>query len=96
MPIYEYECAKCDEIKEILHPITAVPPEKCTECGGKLERLFSSSALNLGRYVSATAERHTRTLSVAQNARKEGQRLAEHAKKTGIKYDDLFEDHDHQ
>lgn len=32
MPIYEWRCLKCGEVKEVLSPCT---PSVCLKCGGK-------------------------------------------------------------
>ena len=94
MPIYEYKCASCFGIFEVLQAIGAAPPEGCSRCGGRLERIPSSPSTNFNRYTSRSAERNSK-LSVTQQARKEGERLIAHSKKTGIPLKDLFEDHDH-
>jgi putative FmdB family regulatory protein len=94
MPIYVYQCESCGGEFEVLRAISAAPLERCSECGGKLERIFSSPSLNLGHFTSRSAERHAK-LTVEQQARKEGERLTEHAKRTSIPLDQLFEDHDH-
>lgn len=47
MPIYEYQCKKCEGVFEILHGFNEDPPKKCDECGGKLEKLISLSAFHL-------------------------------------------------
>jgi len=49
--------------------------------------------VNLNKFTSRSVERHSK-LSVEQQARKEGERLIEHSKKTGIALNDLFEIHD--
>ena len=46
MPIYEFECSKCDDIQEILLGINEKAPKKC-ECGGKLKKLISLSSFQL-------------------------------------------------
>ena len=46
MPIYEFECSKCDDIQEILWVSMKKPPKKC-ECGGKLKKLISLSSFQL-------------------------------------------------
>ena len=46
MPIYEFECNKCDEIQEILLGVNEKSPKKC-ECGGKLKKLISLSSFQL-------------------------------------------------
>lgn len=95
MPIYEYQCGSCEEIFEAMQTISAPPLTECADCGGKLERIFSAPSLNVGHYVSGTAEQHTRKLNVQQQAKQEEERLMKHAEQTGIKYSDLFEDHEH-
>jgi len=95
MPIYEYQCESCEGVLEALQTISAPPLTECAECGGKLDRIFSPPSLNVGRYVSGTAERHTRKLNVMQQAKQEEERLKKHSEQTGVRYSDLFEDHEH-
>lgn len=47
MPIYEYECKKCESVFEILQDFNDKPVRKCEECGGRLKRLISVSAFHL-------------------------------------------------
>ena len=50
MPIYEYKCQKCGEHFEVNQPITGKPLKKHNneaKCGGKVEKLISSSAFHL-------------------------------------------------
>lgn len=47
MPIYEYQCQKCEGIFEILQGFNDKPARKCEECGGRLKRLISVSAFHL-------------------------------------------------
>ena len=47
MPIYEYECKKCEGVFEILQGFNDKPVRKCEECGGRLKRLISVSAFHL-------------------------------------------------
>ena len=94
MPIYEYECQSCSTQFQVLHAMSDAGPKSCSDCGGRLERIPSRPSTNVGRFTSASAERNSK-LSVDQQARKEGARLVEHSKKTGVRLSDLFEDHDH-
>lgn len=41
MPIYEYQCKKCDKIFEEFHGANDKAPKNCRECGGDLKRIFS-------------------------------------------------------
>jgi putative FmdB family regulatory protein len=55
MPIYEYECAKCGHIHEIMQKMSEKPLTKCPDCSGKLHKLISQSAFHLkgsGWYVT--------------------------------------------
>ncbi len=47
MPIYEYECKKCEGVFEIFQGFNDQPATKCEECGGKLKRLISLSSFHL-------------------------------------------------
>lgn len=57
MPIYEYECQKCNTTFEMIQPISAKPLKKHVEngCNGKVQRLVSASGFILkgsGWYVN--------------------------------------------
>ena len=47
MPIYEYQCQKCEGVFEILQGFDEKPARKCEECGGRLKRIISLSAFHL-------------------------------------------------
>ncbi len=75
--------------------MSAAPPGLCPDCDGQLERLYSPTSLNFGGFTSRAAERRSKKLTVEQQAKQEQDRLVEHSKKTGVSYNDLFEDHEH-
>jgi putative FmdB family regulatory protein len=55
LPLYEYRCEKCGKIVEKIQKFSDPPLKKCEFCGGKLERLVSSSAIQFkgsGWYVN--------------------------------------------
>jgi putative FmdB family regulatory protein len=55
MPIYEYRCAKCGNVFEVLQKFSDSPLKKHEKCGGKVERLISASGFHLkggGWYVT--------------------------------------------
>lgn len=55
MPIYEYECQKCQARQEVYQKVNDKPPKKCIKCGGKLERMVSAPAIQFkgsGWYVT--------------------------------------------
>ena len=55
MPIYEYECQKCQARQEVYQKVNDKPSRKCSKCGGKLERMISAPAIQFkgsGWYVT--------------------------------------------
>ncbi|MEE8349686.1 MAG: FmdB family zinc ribbon protein [Acidobacteriota bacterium] len=55
MPLYEHRCEKCGEITETIQKFSDPPLTTCEACGGKLERLLSSSSIQFkgsGWYVN--------------------------------------------
>ncbi|MBF0457784.1 MAG: zinc ribbon domain-containing protein [Nitrospirae bacterium] len=55
MPVYEYKCDRCDVILEKVQKITDEPLKECSECGGPLRKLISSTSFVLkgnGWYVT--------------------------------------------
>jgi putative FmdB family regulatory protein len=47
MPIYEYQCKKCETVTERIHGMNDAPVVKCPSCGGKADRKMSSGAFVL-------------------------------------------------
>jgi putative FmdB family regulatory protein len=47
MPIYEYECSKCQRRFDYLQTMSEPPKTKCEACGGKLERMISPAGFIL-------------------------------------------------
>ena len=59
MPIYEYECKKCGQIKEVFQKFSDKPLTRCKQCSGKLHKLISHSSFHLkgtGWYVTDYAK----------------------------------------
>ena len=55
MPIYEFQCKKCNAHIEVFQKISDKPPTKCRKCGGRLEKLISAPAIQFkgsGWYVT--------------------------------------------
>lgn len=55
MPLYEYQCKKCERRLEKIQKFSDPILTKCEHCGGKLERLISSPAIRFkgsGWYVN--------------------------------------------
>ncbi len=55
MPLYEYKCAKCRNVFEVLQKFSDQPLTVHKDCGGALERLISPSVFQFkgsGWYVT--------------------------------------------
>ncbi len=47
MPIYEYECQKCNKVTEAWQNVSDEPLTSCPDCHGSLKKLISSSSFQL-------------------------------------------------
>jgi putative FmdB family regulatory protein len=45
MPIYEYQCTKCNDRTEVIQKFTDPPYPECDKCGGELKKLMSAPAI---------------------------------------------------
>lgn len=55
MPLYEYKCSKCDQVFEVIQKFSDEPLTVHEACGGQVERLLSSPALQFkgsGFYIT--------------------------------------------
>lgn len=55
MPIYEYQCKKCEAVVEAIQKMADPPLTKHAGCGGKLDRIMSLTSFQLkgeGWYVT--------------------------------------------
>ncbi len=71
MPIYEYECRKCNAHTEVFQKMSDKPPAKCANCGGRLDKLISASAIQFkgsGWYVTDYAGNGRRAAEKAERA----------------------------
>lgn len=60
MPLYEYRCLKCGSHFEKIQKFSDPPVATCEKCGGKVERLLSSPAIQFkgsGWYVTDYARK---------------------------------------
>ena len=61
MPIYEYGCAKCGHVMEVLQKMTDPAPAKCENCGSKrVSRVMSRTSFQLkgdGWYITDYARK---------------------------------------
>jgi putative FmdB family regulatory protein len=77
MPIYEYQCRKCNAHVEILQKITDKPLTKCGKCGGRLEKQWSSTSFQLkgtGWYVTDYAAKKAETKEEGKKSDTEGKK----------------------
>ena len=60
MPLYEYRCLQCDAHFEKIQKFSDLPIRTCEICGGRLEQLLSSPAIQFkgsGWYVTDYARK---------------------------------------
>jgi putative FmdB family regulatory protein len=60
MPLYEYQCQACGRRLERIQKFSDPPLETCPHCGGKLEKLISSPAIQFkgsGFYITDYARK---------------------------------------
>jgi putative FmdB family regulatory protein len=60
MPLYEYQCQACGRRLERIQKFSDPPLETCPHCGGKLEKLISSPAIQFkgsGWYITDYARK---------------------------------------
>ena len=59
MPLYEYKCSGCGQVFEIIQRFSDAPLTQHESCGGSVERLLSTSALQFkgsGFYINDYAK----------------------------------------
>src|SRR5713101_3461211 len=55
VPLYEYECVKCDRRTEKIENVNGPHLKKCPDCGGRVERMLTAPAIQFkgsGWYVT--------------------------------------------
>ena len=60
MPLYEYECADCGHLTEVLQRLSDPPLTECPKCGGSMKKLLSAPAFQFkgtGWYVTDYARK---------------------------------------
>jgi len=64
MPIYEYECRKCQAHTEAFQKLSDKPLTRCKKCGGRLEKVISAPAIQFkgsGWYVTDYSNKATKS-----------------------------------
>lgn len=62
MPLYEYQCDACGNRFEKIVQFSDPPLETCPSCGGKVQKLFSSPAIQFkgsGWYITDYAKKNS-------------------------------------
>ena len=75
MPIYEYLCKKCGRQFERIQKFSDKPLKTCEQCGGALERLLSSPAIQFkgsGWYVTDYARKSSGETASKSEAKSDG------------------------
>ena len=60
MPIYEYQCRRCEHRFELIQKFFDKPRKRCPECSGTVDRLISPPAIRFkgsGWYVTDYANK---------------------------------------
>jgi len=67
MPIYEYQCTKCNDRTEVIQKFTDPPYAACEKCGGEVRKLMSAPAIQFKGsgfyktdYASASSKAETK------------------------------------
>ena len=68
MPIYEYQCTKCNDRMEVIQKFTDPPYAACAKCGGEVRKLASAPAIQFkgsgfykNDYASAASKADTKS-----------------------------------
>ncbi|MFB3917871.1 MAG: FmdB family zinc ribbon protein [Terriglobales bacterium] len=72
MPLYEYECTRCEYRFERIQKFSDPPVSKCPECGGKVAQLLSPPALQFkgsGWYVTDYARKSSSPAASSGNGK---------------------------
>jgi len=67
MPIYEYVCAACGRVVEVIQWLSDPSPEVHAGCGGTLCRLVSAPSVRMKENDGLTGSMHSSTLRADDN-----------------------------
>lgn len=45
MPLYDYQCSKCQHVVEVRHGFNDTYAEECPKCGGAMKRLINPAPI---------------------------------------------------
>jgi putative FmdB family regulatory protein len=94
MPIYEYQCNRCDEVFEIFHKIDEQGKVTCPKCLGPAKKLISTtnfvlkgSGFYVNDYPSKSRKEGTKTEKEGSEKGKSGKSEEKRAEKKADKTD---------
>lgn len=80
MPLYEYRCTHCGSVIEVLQKVDERPRRTCQDCGGRLEKILSSPAIQFkgsGWYITDYARKQIPEKTVSAKDQKKPEPKAE-------------------
>jgi putative FmdB family regulatory protein len=75
MPLYEYECERCEHRFERIQKFSDPPVETCPKCGGPVHKLMSSPAIQFkgsGWYITDYARKDSAAAETSDKGEKAG------------------------
>jgi putative FmdB family regulatory protein len=75
MPLYEYKCQKCHQVFEVIQKFVDAPVTVHENCGGAVEKLLSTSALQFkgsGFYINDYAKSGSKNGGKSKSESKSG------------------------
>ena len=75
MPLYEYECERCEHRFEKIQKFSDPPVETCPKCGGPVHKLMSSPAIQFkgsGWYITDYARKDSAAAGNSDKGEKAG------------------------
>lgn len=87
MPIYEYECLKCEKTFEFMQKFSDEPLKVCPECSGQLKKLISNTSFVLkgsGWYITDYASPERKKAMEAEKKATENKQDKKEQKKEAV------------
>jgi putative FmdB family regulatory protein len=74
MPLYDYQCSKCQHVVEVRHGFNDPYTEACPACGGEMKRLINPAPIifkGSGFYVTDSRKSSGESASSSSSSSKE-------------------------
>lgn len=74
MPLYDYQCSKCENVVEVRHGFNDTYAEACPACGGEMKRLINPAPIifkGSGFYVTDSRKSSGESSSSSSSSSKE-------------------------